>query len=170
MVYIPFYYIFAGYDYLFTGKILSAFLFAGAVGSFLGGMASDVIDRRMGIIVTNIIAAATLFGFFISSGPMAIVLLLATNFLIEATYPATVVLGQELLSANAVLASGMMFGLAFGMGGVSAAVTGILAEIWGLTEVLRANAWLLLCAGLLAFFLPRKLSQLNSSEKPVGSS
>jgi len=168
MVYIPFYYTFQGYDYLFTGKILSAFLFAGAVGSFLGGMVSDVMDRRMGIIVTNIIAAATLFGFFISSGPVAIILLLLTNFLLEATYPATVVLGQELLSANAVLATGMMFGLAFGMGGVSAAVTGILAEIWGLTEVLRAKAWILLCAGLLAFFLPRKLSTINSLEKPDG--
>jgi len=163
MVYIPFYYTFQGYDYLFTGKILSAFLFAGAVGSFLGGMASDNMDRRVGIIVTNIISAVTLTGFFMSSGPIAIAFLLATNFLIEATYPATVVLGQEMLSSNAVLATGMMFGLAFGMGGVSAAVTGILAEIWGLKEVLRSNAWLLLCAGLLAFFLPKKLSENNSS-------
>jgi len=154
VVYLPFYFTAKGYDYLFIAKLLSLFLFAGAIGGLIGGLVSDTIQRRQGIIIANLVSAVALAGFFATEGTTALFLLLAGNFFLEATYPATVVLGQELLPANAVMASGMMFGLSFGMGGVSAAVNGILAEIWTLESVLWTNVWLLFVAWALSYLLP----------------
>ncbi|KKM10052.1 hypothetical protein SY88_15515 [Clostridiales bacterium PH28_bin88] len=157
-VYLPFYYTSLGYDYLFTGKVLAAFLLAGAIGGLCGGLFSDSIDRRRGITAANFISAVTLVAFFHTTGVPAVILLLITNFFIESTYPATVVLGQELLASRAVLASGMMFGLSFGMGGVSAAVTGLLAETWPLESVLESYTWLLIIAGVLSILIPCTVS------------
>ena len=51
------------------------------------------------------------------------------------------------------MSSGLLFGLAFGLAGIGAAVLGQLADLWGVAAVYKLCSFLPLI-GLLAVFLP----------------
>jgi FSR family fosmidomycin resistance protein-like MFS transporter len=55
--------------------------------------------------------------------------------------------------------SGLFFGLAFGLGGVGAAVLGQLADLWGIDTVYHICSFLPLL-GILAAFLPQRPSSI----------
>ena len=69
-------------------------------------------------------------------------------------FPAIVVFAQELLPGRVGMVAGIFFGLAFGMGGIAAAVLGVLADAHGIETVYRICSYLPLL-GLLTVFLPR---------------
>ncbi len=60
---------------------------------------------------------------------------------------------QELIPGKVGMVSGLFFGLAFGMGGIGAAVLGGIADAHGIETVYRWCAYLPLL-GVLAVFLP----------------
>ena len=60
---------------------------------------------------------------------------------------------QELLPGKVGMISGLFFGLAFGIGGLGAALFGRLADLTGIDSVYRACAYLP-AIGLLTAFLP----------------
>jgi FSR family fosmidomycin resistance protein-like MFS transporter len=64
-----------------------------------------------------------------------------------------VVYAQELVPGKVGTISGLFFGLAFGLGGVGAAVLGELADVWSIQVVYQICAFLPLL-GLLAALLP----------------
>jgi FSR family fosmidomycin resistance protein-like MFS transporter len=67
--------------------------------------------------------------------------------------PAILVYGQDLMPGRVGLISGLFFGLAFGMGGLGAAVLGNLADRTSIDFVYHVCAFLP-AIGLLAAFLP----------------
>ena len=85
----------------------------------------------------------------------AFLLLVPIGFLTIANFSVTVVLGQAFLPSRLGLASGLMLGAAIGVGGISAALLGVLADAQGVEAVLWAIALMPLPALLLALTLPR---------------
>jgi FSR family fosmidomycin resistance protein-like MFS transporter len=75
------------------------------------------------------------------------------GLLLASAFPALVVYAQELMPGRVGAVSGLMFGLAFGLGGVGAASLGLLADAHGIATVFRLCAFLP-ALGLLAAFLP----------------
>lgn len=136
-----------------TGLALSLHILSGAAGGIAAGALSDRWGRRQVFAGSLLLAAG-----FIAAIPQAAtvwtwVLLGASGAAVQATFPVAVVLAQELLPANAGLASGMTMGLAFGLGGLGIAASGGLADAYGLTAVFYSSAVLLLVAALLCGFL-----------------
>jgi FSR family fosmidomycin resistance protein-like MFS transporter len=131
------------------------FLFLGAVaaGTIAGGPIGDRIGRKRVIWwsilgplpFTLILPHANLFWTTLLTVPIG--LLLASAF------PAIVVYAQELMPGKIGTVSGLFFGLAFGMGGVGAAVLGQLADARGIVFVYQLCAFLP-AIGLLTVFLP----------------
>jgi FSR family fosmidomycin resistance protein-like MFS transporter len=76
------------------------------------------------------------------------------GFVIASAFSAIVVYAQELMPGRVGLVSGIFFGLAFGMGGIGAAVLGWLADLTSIVFVYRLCAWLP-AIGLLTGFLPK---------------
>jgi FSR family fosmidomycin resistance protein-like MFS transporter len=74
-------------------------------------------------------------------------------------FPAIVVYAQELLPGRVGLVAGIFFGFAFGMGGISAAVLGMLADVNGIAWVFQMCAFLP-ALGLLTYFLPTRASRI----------
>jgi FSR family fosmidomycin resistance protein-like MFS transporter len=75
------------------------------------------------------------------------------GFVIASAFSAIVVYAQELMPGRVGLVSGIFFGLAFGMGGIGAAVLGHIADLTSIVFVYRVCAWLP-AIGLLTGLLP----------------
>ncbi|MDM7255725.1 MAG: MFS transporter, partial [Paracoccus sp. (in: a-proteobacteria)] len=69
-------------------------------------------------------------------------------------FPAIVVYAQELVPGRTGMIAGLFFGFAFGMGGIAAAVLGMVADARGIGFVYLACS-VLPVLGLLTVFLPK---------------
>jgi FSR family fosmidomycin resistance protein-like MFS transporter len=136
---------------------LSLFLFmaAFAAGTLLGGPIGDRIGRKriiwvsiLGVLpFTLALPHLGFYGTLIDTVPIG--LLLASAF------PAIVVYAQELVPGRIGTVSGLMFGLAFGLGGLGAAGLGELADHTSIFVVFDLCSALPLL-GMLAVFLPKR--------------
>jgi len=132
---------------------LFVFLFAVAAGSLIGGPIGDRIGRRrviwasiLGVApFTLLLPHANLFW----TGALSV----AIGLVLSSAFSAILVYAQELIPGRVGMVSGLFFGLAFGMGGIGAAVLGQLADARGIDTVYRLCAWLPLM-GVITVFLP----------------
>jgi MFS transporter, FSR family, fosmidomycin resistance protein len=144
---------------------LTLFLAAGAAGTLVGG---GLVDRwgARAVLVGTMVAILPLLLLLPLVGELpAIVLVGAIGFFTIASFSVTVVLGQAYLPSHVGLASGVTLGLAIGLGGVSAAALGAVADAWGLEAVLWTMAALPVPAILLAVSLPPIAGTTSGSER-----
>jgi FSR family fosmidomycin resistance protein-like MFS transporter len=133
---------------------IDLFFFLGAVaaGTILGGPIGDRFGRKYVIWIsilgvfpfTLLLPIANLF--------WTPVLTVVIGLILASAFSAIVVYAQELVPGRIGLISGVFFGFAFGMGGLGAAVLGVMADRVGIETVYRICAFLPLI-GLLAAFL-----------------
>ena len=93
------------------------------------------------------------------------------GLLLSSAFSAILVYAQELIPGKVGMVSGLFFGFAFGMGGLGAAVLGLLADRTSIEYVYYAIAYLPLL-GIVAAFLPRSQRAVAASAEPssiVGS-
>jgi FSR family fosmidomycin resistance protein-like MFS transporter len=133
---------------------LFIFLAANAVGAFFGGPLGDRFGRKY-VIWFSILGALPFTlalpyaGLFASA-----VLTVFIGFIISSATSSIIVFAQELMPHRFGMISGVFFGVAFGIGGLGAAVLGKLADHTGIAFVYQVCAFLP-AIGLLAVFLPR---------------
>ena len=132
---------------------LFCFLASVAAGTLLGGPIGDKIGRRKVIWVSILGVAPFTLALPYVGLHTSVVLSICIGFLLSSAFPAILVYAQELLPGKIGTISGLFFGLAFGLGGIGAAVLGQLADHWGIETVYRICAYLPLI-GLLAILLP----------------
>ncbi|MFL6416491.1 MAG: MFS transporter [Bryobacteraceae bacterium] len=134
---------------------LHLFLFLGAVaaGTILGGPVGDRIGRKYVIWVS--IAGALPFTLALPFVNLfwTAVLSVVIGVILASAFSAILVYAQELVPGRVGMISGIFFGLAFGMGGIGAALLGKLADATGIQLVYRICSFLPLI-GLLTAFLP----------------
>jgi FSR family fosmidomycin resistance protein-like MFS transporter len=82
---------------------------------------------------------------------------------LSCTTATIIVYGQELMPRNVGAVSGLFYGLAFGIGGIGAAVLGRVADAYGIEFVYAVCAFLPLL-GFVAVFLPNTSSP-NASKR-----
>jgi FSR family fosmidomycin resistance protein-like MFS transporter len=132
---------------------LFVFLGAVAAGTLIGGPIGDRVGRKRVIWVSVLgVLPLTLLLPQVSlawTGPLSV----AIGLILASAFPAIVVFAQELVPGRVGMISGLFFGLAFGMGGIGAAVLGKLADATSITTVYQVCAFLPLI-GILAGFLP----------------
>jgi MFS transporter, FSR family, fosmidomycin resistance protein len=133
---------------------LTAMLVAGAAGTLVGGRLVDRVGRRVVLIGSIALQIPLLVAFVVSGSVLAGVLLAAIGFVTIMSFSVTVVMGQEYLPRRLGLASGVTLGAAIGLGGVAAALLGVLADAAGLGAVMWTVALLPIPGLLLALTLP----------------
>ena len=135
---------------------LCLFLFSAsfAAGTLAGGPIGDRIGRKQ-IIWISILGALP-FTLALPYAGLAgtILLTIPIGLLLASAFPAIVVYAQELMPGRVGAVSGLMFGFAFGLGGLGAAALGVLADHTSIDLVFRLCAFLP-AIGLLAAFLPK---------------
>lgn len=132
---------------------LFAFLLAVAVGTLAGGPIGDRIGRKR-VIWGSILGVAPFALLLPHVGLLwTAILSLIIGLVLASAFAAIVVYAQDLLPDKVGAVSGLFFGLAFGMGGIGAALLGQLADATSLAHVYQLCAFLPLI-GLLTVFLP----------------
>lgn len=149
-----------GYSTTFAGIMLTVFLIGAAVGGLLGGYISDKVGFKKVIIASLALGVIPTY-LFLSSQDITwltwIVLFLCGAGL-QGAAPSSLVWAQKLLPNNAGMASGMMLGLSFGLGGIGAAITGALADYISLHAALLWTTLPLALAAIIAAMIPEKAS------------
>ncbi|GAP67373.1 nitrate/nitrite transporter [Mizugakiibacter sediminis] len=132
---------------------LFVFLAAVAAGTLIGGPVGDRIGRKY-VIWGSILGVAP-FTLALPYAGLAMtgVLTVIIGVILSSAFSAILVYAQELIPGRVGAISGLFFGLAFGMGGIGAAVLGRLADHQGIEFVYRLCAFLPLL-GILTVFLP----------------
>jgi MFS transporter, FSR family, fosmidomycin resistance protein len=140
---------------------LFVYLGAFAVGTFAGGPIGDRIGRKA-VIWFSILGALP----FTLALPFAdlfwtVVLTVPIGLILASAFSAMVVYAQELLPGRVGMISGLFFGTAFGIAGLSAVPLGYLADHTSITFVFQLCS-VLPAVGLLTVFLPSS-EQLNTA-------
>ena len=131
---------------------LTLLLAAGAAGTLIGGRLADRFGARP-VIVGGMAALFPLVALLPAAGEVAgFALCAAIGLALDANFGITVVLAQRLLPSRPGAASGIVLGLAFGLGGALAAGLGIVADHAGLSTVLYALAGTAFVAFVLSLF------------------
>ena len=133
---------------------LFIFLAATALGTVAGGPIGDRLGRRW-------VISASIVGVLPFTLALPYVGLQATIFLsiiigliLSSAFSAILVYAQELMPGRVGMVSGLFFGFAFGMGGIGAALLGMIADQTGIDMVYRICSFLP-AIGLLTVLLPR---------------
>jgi FSR family fosmidomycin resistance protein-like MFS transporter len=133
---------------------LFVFLAANAAGAFFGGPLGDRFGRKY-VIWFSILGALPFtlalpyVGLFTGA-----VLTVFIGLILSSATSSIIVFAQELMPHRFGMISGVFFGVAFGIGGLGAAVLGRLADHTGIAFVYQVCAFLP-ALGLLAVFLPK---------------
>lgn len=133
--------------------LLFVFLGAVAVGTVAGGPMADWFGTKF-VIWFSILGSLPFTLVLPYAGyTMTIVLTIVIGFILASAFSAIVVFAQELVPGRVGMIAGLFFGLAFGVGGIGAAVLGMVADSHGIETVYRICSYLPLL-GLLTIFLP----------------
>jgi FSR family fosmidomycin resistance protein-like MFS transporter len=132
---------------------LFLFLAASAVGTVAGGPIGDRIGRKP-VIWASILGVAP-FALLLPHAnlPGTVALTIVIGLVLSSAFSAILVYAQELMPGKVGMVSGLFFGFAFGMGGLGAAVLGLLADHTSIAFVYRTIAYLPLL-GVVAVLLP----------------
>jgi FSR family fosmidomycin resistance protein-like MFS transporter len=132
---------------------LFMFLAAVAAGTFAGGPIGDRIGRKY--VIWFSILGILPFTLLLPHVDLlwTTILSLVIGFIIASAFPAIIVYAQELMPGNVGMVSGLFYGFSFGMGGIGAAVLGVLADSTSIAFVYQICAFLP-ALGLLTVFLP----------------
>jgi len=133
--------------------LLFIFLGAAAVGTFLGGPIGDRFGPKF-VIWFSILGVLP----FTLALPYADlfwtrILTVIIGLILASAFSAIVVFAQELVPGRVGMVAGIFFGFAFGMGGLAAAILGVVADVKGIDFVYQICSFLPLL-GLLTIFLP----------------
>jgi FSR family fosmidomycin resistance protein-like MFS transporter len=132
---------------------LFVFLIAIAVGTFIGGPIGDRIGRKyviwasiLGVLpFTLVLPYVNLFW----TGVLSVII----GLILASAFSAILVYAQELVPGRVGAISGIFFGLAFGIGGIAAALLGQIADTKGIEFVYHVCAFLP-ALGILTALLP----------------
>ena len=144
------------------------FLFLGAVaaGTFIGGPVGDRFGR-LTVIWCSILGALpftlmlphlNLMGTAFAS--------VAVGLILSSAFSAIVVYAQELIPGKVGMVAGFVFGFAFGIGAIGAAVLGAMADQFGIIFVFNLCAFLPIL-GFLTVFLPKTDELAKLEAKPA---
>jgi FSR family fosmidomycin resistance protein-like MFS transporter len=141
---------------------LFIYLAAFALGTLVGGPLGDRIGRKK-VIWFSILGALPFTLALPYAGELwVVVLTVPIGLILSSAFSAIVVYAQELMPGRIGTVSGLFFGLAFGMGGVGAAVLGELADLTSVELVFRLCAFLP-AIGLVTWLLPNLESSSRRS-------
>ena len=146
-----------GFSLIAAGGSITVFMACGAFGGLIGGYLADRVGRRKTILTSFILVLPALSAFLYWKGPMSFFILALLGFLLYISEPSCIVLAQEMVPQQTRTASGLIMGMAWGLGGGGVLGVGALADVFGIEWALRFL--LLLPAGslILSFFLPSEI-------------
>jgi len=133
--------------------MLFLFLGASALGILLGGPFGDRYGQKAMIWFSIVGVLPFTLALPYANMEWTMVLTVLIGLILSSAFSNIVVFAQELVPGRVGMIAGIFFGFAFGMGGIAAAVLGVIADIKGIDFVYQICSYLPFL-GLLTVFLP----------------
>ncbi len=152
--FVPLYEISRGYSAVYGTRLLAVFLFAGALGTLLGGPLADRYGRRAVLLGSFLVSPPAILVYVLVGGPAGVIALFFAGMAVIGTFGVTLVMSQEYLPSRVGMASGLSIGLAIGLGGVAAIALGAVADVLDLETAVLATTLGPALAILLTLLLP----------------
>lgn len=147
--FIPLYEISRGHGAGYGTRLLALFLFAGAIGTLMGGPLADRVGRRRVLLGSFLLSPPLIVVYVLGGGAVGVIALFLAGMAIIGTFSVSLVMGQEYMPTRVGLASGLSIGLAIGLGGIAALSLGAVADAVDLeTAVLLTALGPALCIAL----------------------
>ena len=133
--------------------LLFVYLVAGALGVLIGGPLGDRIGRRR--IIWFSILGALPFSLLIPHVNLFWTVALSTcaALIMASAFAAILIYAMELLPGRVGLIGGLFYGLTFGLGAVSAALLGVLADVTDIRTIFVVTS-IIPALGILTWLLP----------------
>jgi FSR family fosmidomycin resistance protein-like MFS transporter len=134
--------------------MLFLYLVVGAFGVIVGGMVGDRFGRHrvIWISILGSLPFAVLLPYvdLFWTGALSVLI----SFIMASAFSSILIYAIDLVPNRVGLVGGLFYGLAFGLGGLTAAGLGLLADQIGIIAVFKLCSWLP-ALGLLTFLLPQ---------------
>jgi MFS transporter, FSR family, fosmidomycin resistance protein len=143
-----------GYSLVSIGTVVSLYNLAGAFSGMLSGVLADRIGYKPIYYVSSVLSTPSLLLFLYPAAGTVYVAAFFAGFFIMATLPLAMAMAQELAPKGKSMISSLMMGLAVGIGGMMAPITGKLADLYSIQVVLRLLAFLPIVMIVMITFLP----------------
>jgi len=167
LTFVPFYFInILHRDPLSAGKYLSTFLLAGTIGVIAGGPLADRYGYKKTVLLSLGLSSLFLYLFYFTSGTLSLIFFSVAGLLIISSNSVTMAMAQSFMPQNLGMASGLVLGLAMGIGGITTTVLGWVADQWGVTLTLQIILFLPLLAFLIFSFIPYPAAKLSPLTQP----
>jgi len=157
-----------GYTVIQAGAIASLYLACGALGGFVGGWLAERWGGERVVLASFLGSAPLYLGFLFLPDAIGLVCLVAGSFILQASLPVNVVMGQELSPRHASTISSLLMGAAWGLGALIVSPVGALADRWGLHAALLSLAGMLLVGLTCAALLPAARTVVADLPEAVG--
>jgi FSR family fosmidomycin resistance protein-like MFS transporter len=139
-----------------SGTVVAGYLFASGLGGFVGGPAADRFGPKRVIALSLVLSAPFLFIAPTLTGWQFQIVVAIGGFFLQSTLPVNVTFGQAIAPVSAATVSSLMMGFAWGMGGLSVPIVGLIADRIGIEPTLRGLALVPLAAAACALPLPSR--------------
>ena len=136
---------------------IAAYLFASGIGGFLGGPFADRFGAKRVIAWSLVLATPFLFVAPMLHGAAFVIVLAVGGFFLQSTLPVNVIFGQQIAPVSAATVSSLMMGFAWGTGGLSVPLVGLLADRTGIEPVLIGLSLVPLLAAACTLPLPSRV-------------
>ena len=143
-----------GYSLISVGTMVSLFTVAGAISGMIAGHLADRIGYKPVFLVAHLLTIPGMLFLLYSKANWVYPAAFTTGFFNMATLPLGVALVQKLAPRGRSMASSLMTGLAFGVGGMLTPLTGLLADIYSIRSVLGILAVVPMITLFLILFFP----------------
>jgi FSR family fosmidomycin resistance protein-like MFS transporter len=138
--FIPLYEISRGNSAAYGTRLLALFLFAGALGTLLGGPLADRVGRRRVLLGSFIVSPPLIATYVLVGGSVGVVALFLAGMAVIGTFSVSLVMSQEYMPGRVGMASGLSIGLAIGLGGIAAVALGAIADAVDLETAVLVTA------------------------------
>lgn len=128
----------ADQDYSDQGRslVIALFIFAGSMGILSSGWLMSRVNTYVLLLVSLLGAPPLLYGSLHTDGFSFLALLFLGNVILTSSITVNIILAQIMLRGHENIASGLMMGAAWGVGGFLNKIVGVLGDAYGLPIVL----------------------------------
>jgi MFS transporter, FSR family, fosmidomycin resistance protein len=151
-----------------SGTAVALYLFASGIGGFGGGPAADRWGSKRVIAWSLVLATPFLFAAPMVAGWRFVALVSIGGFFLQSTLPVNVTFGQAIAPVSAATVSSLMMGFAWGTGGLTVPLVGLVADHAGIEPTLQGLALVPLLAAACALPLPGRRHATPARPADVG--
>jgi MFS transporter, FSR family, fosmidomycin resistance protein len=167
LAFVPLWVVSLGHSKADGNRLLFLMLLAGAAGTLMLGPIADRIGLRVTLVITQVLITPLILVFVYVGGIPGVLALMLVGACVVGTFGVTMVLSQLYLPRHVGMASGLSIGLAMGIGGVAAVVSGAIADAVDLKTALTISALAPALGVVFCLRLPAPATRAQSRTTPA---